>query len=215
MVVTLFMFDPKSGKQTGKTREVQVEIEDYKKLSPREFWGALGESSPLAGTFWPPNSDSDIFDGFGWIAAELMTPQEMVSGLTSGVIPPTYPIEHGKVVPVANLLMDLIQKKVKFISPYSEEERSTWPQQIAEAQKIIEGEEGQTPMLSSIAEAEGRSLEELALSVQAKAKAYEEAQIEFVTKFNLVRKRISELQLQLADKKKHLHVIEELIALAK
>src|SRR5690606_33137401 len=139
---------------------------------------------------WKPTSDKDVHDGYGWIPQQSLTPSVVVSMISRRVLEKDGALQLIGADDLATELANQVQHwfSTNQDSPYSKAERETWPQQIEEANLIINGGEGGTPMLSAIAEAEDIELETLALKVLEKAEVEQVRRIKYVATSNMLRK---------------------------
>lgn len=209
MEITLYLFDPNTGIPTDKVRNVEYSgTTDLRALSVNEVWKELGLKLPVSGSLYAP-PQGYVFDGHGW--APPPSVDEMAHSLMyGGNISIDYMAISGKVAAIVNAVERMLAD-VPTPSTYTEEERSSWPAQLEEARAVLSGDyEGKIPILSGIAEAEGRDLEELALSVVDKAEKYAAEQAARVVALNLRRKQLAELRELLRNSKSYVRLLTEL-----
>ncbi len=187
MKVTLYLASPITRRPTGETLEVEVPDSTPKIAS--ELWKSAGLEQPTLGCPWKPASDSDLFNGHGWVTKELLDPNTVGTLLKRGELSP----EEAIAALDFDSLLELFEGEVReaLVPPtskvYPVPEQQTWPQQKSEAQAYINDTSATTPMLDAIAAAEGRTREDVALSILNKSEAYEQEQIAFVAKSNKIR----------------------------
>ncbi|PIY28408.1 MAG: hypothetical protein COZ09_10185 [Comamonadaceae bacterium CG_4_10_14_3_um_filter_60_42] len=102
--------------------------------------------------------------------------ERVINARTGQVTERTIQVEAPPVVPVtaAHVRAEAARRMALIAQPYSREERETWPQQIAEAEAYMAGDQSDMPMLTVIAMPRGLTVAQMAtlvLTLRAQFKA--------------------------------------------
>lgn len=170
----------------SSTEEVETEDELHT-IPPDDAWILAGKSGKVLGSFWAPPSDEYVYDGVGWRLPP--PPDELAVLLLSGHSHFTVEyVEKNGLTPQVLPAVLRLKADLGWKESYTQQEVSTFPVQLAEAQGVLKDSSFPTPILSAIATAEGRSVTELANVVVAKHEQRTTAMAEFLSAVNLSRR---------------------------
>lgn len=188
-----YLFDKETRRPTGETLDLDVAGTQQDDIE--SAWIASGRELPVLCTQWAPGSQFDLFDGHGWTPHDLIDANTVILMLQRGVLD----IPNAIATLDYQSLVDFFEETIRraLLPPVSEvysiAEQQTWAQQKAEATALLNNASSVTPMIDAIAASEQRPREDVAVSVLDKSEKYEQAQIAFVAKANVIRQMLDNI----------------------
>ena len=202
MKLTLHKYDPTTKRSTGEPLQIDWEGPNPYTLSPRDLVSRLPKGVDPHVTIWAPNSSNSLFDGNGWVDLNSIDPGSVGHLIMRGLLDVDFAMEKGfqkeifeQMVLAVNGISHSISSS--FMYQYQDFEQSSWDQQLAEANDLINNGT-ESAILSAIAQAEDRDVQELALTIISKAEERKAKLAEFAVLANTTRQQVRQLKEQFA-----------------
>lgn len=196
MEITLYRYDPKTNEPTGEKEVVTLpEGSNVYSMGIGKIWEVANLEGEPTATIWEPPVGRCVFDGHGWVSLEGLDAPSAVHLLAQGVVNVGLVLQLGLGDAVLEELKLLVNGALSTYgnsldSTYSTFEKGSWDYQLEEAKAILDDSKADAPILTAVAQAEGKDVKAIAESVLSKDKERKQALKDFAVLANTARAKL-------------------------